>query len=233
MLNKTIFGIASIAALMATPVLAADMPVKASPRAPVVTTWTGCYVNGDVGYGVNNQDHFGFNATGANPNETNGGRGYLGRIGGGCDYQFTPGSGWGNWVVGALADFDLMDLHGGFFDEAVGLTAPSREIWAAGLGARLGFLVAPQILTYVNGGYTPTRYDNVNFPGTTVSLPGQTFNGGFNGGGTEVAVAAVPGLYWRNEYRLSSYRATNLQFSRAGKRANVQTITTSLVYKFH
>ena len=111
-----------------------------------------------------------------------------------------------------------MDLHGGFFDEAVGLTAPSREIWAAGLGARLGFLVAPQILTYVNGGYTPTRYDNVNFPGTTVSLPGQTFNGGFNGGGTEVAVAAVPGLYWRNEYRLSSYRATNLQFSRAGKR---------------
>jgi hypothetical protein len=83
-----------------------------------------------------------------------------------------------------------MDLHGGFFDEAVGLTAPSREIWAAGLGARLGFLVTPQILTYVNGGYTPTRYDNVNFPGTTVSLPGQTFNGGFNGGGTEVAVAA-------------------------------------------
>jgi outer membrane immunogenic protein len=100
-LNKTIFGIASIAALMATPVLAADMPVKASPRAPVVTTWTGCYVNGGVGYGVNNQDHFGFNATGANPNETSAGRGYSGRVGGGCDYQFSPGSGWGNWVVGA------------------------------------------------------------------------------------------------------------------------------------
>lgn len=134
-----------------------------------------------------------------------------------------------------------MDLHGGFFDEATGATAPSREIWAAGLGARIGFLVTPQILTYVNGGYTPTRFDSVNFANTPISLPGQTFNGGFIGGGTEVAVASVPGLYWRNEYRLSSYRAANPQFSVAGmpiaffdhQTANVQTITTPLVYKFH
>jgi outer membrane immunogenic protein len=102
-------------------------------------------------------------------------------------------------------------------------------------------LVTPQILTYVNGGYTPTRFDNVNFPASRISLPGQTFNGGFIGGGTEVAVAALPGLYWRNEYRLSSYRATDVQFFAAGapiaffdhQTANVQTITTSLVYKFH
>ena len=232
----------------ATPGLAADtsgkapphasMLVKASPRAPVATTWTGCYVNGGVGYGVNNQDHFAFDPTGANPNETSAGRGYLGKVGGGCDYQFNPASGWGNWVVGAFADFDLMDLHGGFFDEAAQVTgAPVREIWAGGVGARIGFLVTPQILTYVNGGWTPTRFDAVNFPGTRASLPGQTFNGGFIGGGTE----NVPGLFWRNEYRLSSYRATNLQFSVNGmpidffdhQSATVQTITTSLILKFH
>jgi opacity protein-like surface antigen len=116
------------------------MPVKAPPRAvvPVATSWTGCYVNAGGGYGLNNQDHFDFSKA-SNRDETSGGRGWLGTVGGDCDYQFSPGSGWGNWVVGALADFDLMDLHGGFFDEAVGLTAPSREIWAAGLGARLGF----------------------------------------------------------------------------------------------
>lgn len=33
------------------------------------------------------------------------------------------------------------------------------------------------------------------------------------GTGTEVAVAAFPGLYWRSEYRLAAYRAADLQFS--------------------
>jgi opacity protein-like surface antigen len=138
----------------ATPGLAADtsgkapphasMLVKASPRAPVATTWTRCYVNGGVGYGVNNQDHFAFDPTGANPNETSAGRGYLGKVGGGCDYQFNPASGWGNWIVGAFADFDLMDLHGGFFDEAAQVTgAPVREIWAGGVGADRFFGHAP------------------------------------------------------------------------------------------
>jgi outer membrane immunogenic protein len=134
-----------------------------------------------------------------------------------------------------------MDILGGFFDEAVGATAPAREIWAAGIGARVGFLVTPQILTFVDGGWTPTRFGNVNFPRGRISLPEQTFNGGFIDGGTEVAVPAVWGLYWRNEYRLSSYRAKDLQFSVNGmpivffdhQSATVQTITTALVWKFH
>jgi opacity protein-like surface antigen len=48
--NKTIFGIAALAALVATPALAADMSVKAAPT-PIATTWTGCYANGGAGYG--------------------------------------------------------------------------------------------------------------------------------------------------------------------------------------
>jgi hypothetical protein len=57
-----------------------------------------------------------------------------------------------------------------------------------------------------------------------------------------VAVLAVPGLYWRSEYRLAAYRAADLQFflngtSDAGvfnhESKNVQTITTPLVWKFH
>jgi outer membrane immunogenic protein len=54
---------ATIAALIATPALAADMgapvykaPLPAPPPVPVAT-WTGCYVNAGAGYGMFNQDH--------------------------------------------------------------------------------------------------------------------------------------------------------------------------------
>ena len=74
------------------------------------------------------------------------------------------------------------------------------------------------------------------------TLPGHTFNGGFIGGGTEVAVAAFPGLYWRNEYRYAAYGSADLPFSGGVAGAlgilnheskSVQTITTSLVWKFN
>jgi outer membrane immunogenic protein len=244
MLRKTIFATPAIAAVIGTPAMAADMPVKAPLRAPVpvATTWTGCYVNGGVGYGLNNQDHFPFTRTANFRDETSGGRGWLGTVGGGCDYQFNPGVGWGTWVVGAFADYALMDLHSDFEDFFAAGPAPRKEDWAAAVGGRIGFLIAPQVLTYVNGGWTSTRFSGVNFPPTgAFSLPAHTFSGGFIGGGTEVAVAAVPGLYWRNEYRLSSYQPDNLQRLVNGIPTNLfshqsvtaQTITTSLVLKFH
>ena len=145
-LSKTIFAAAAIAALIGTPAMAADMPVKAPPRTPVpvATSWTGCYVNGGVGYGLSNRDHFAFNNTGfVNKDGTSGAKGWLGTIGGGCDYQFSPGSGWGNWVVGAFADYDFMDLHGGFTDGTFDATAPEKESWAAAVGGRVRLLVTP------------------------------------------------------------------------------------------
>ena len=38
---------------------------------------------------------------------TDGGRGWLGLVGGGCDYEF-PVSGFGNFVIGAFGDYDFM-----------------------------------------------------------------------------------------------------------------------------
>jgi len=52
-----------------------------------------------------------------------------------------------------------------------------------------------------------------HFPGGVLSWPAHIFSGGFVGGGTEIAVAAVPGLYWRNEYRLACYRLTTFRCS--------------------
>jgi len=111
------------------------------------------------------------------------------------------------------------------------------------------YLVTPAILVYWNGGFTATRFDGVNgtpteYPSSsdTASLPSHTFDGGFIGGGTEIAVQSWPGLFWRSEYRYSSYRSADLQITIDGvsysglvehETKNVQTITTSLVRKFN
>src|SRR5215467_15336530 len=74
---------------------AADMAVKAPPMAPPPPpppTFTGCWLSGGVGYGLFDQENTDFDTfdTGVQITGTNdtGGRGWLGRVGGGCDYQF-------------------------------------------------------------------------------------------------------------------------------------------------
>src|SRR5664280_44528 len=56
-MKKLAIAITAVAAFTGSAV-AADMPVKAQPYAPVVTAynWTGCYVGAGGGYGMYNQD---------------------------------------------------------------------------------------------------------------------------------------------------------------------------------
>ena len=159
-MKKSILGLVAIGALVTGPAMAADMrmPVKA-PLAPppVVTSWTGCYIDGGIGYGMWNQDTNSIvTATGApiGVQVTNGGRGWLGRLGGGCDYQF--GS---SWVIGAFGDFDFMDLNGKFGDPSGPVTGNEKESSAWYAGGRLGYLISPTFLGYIDGGWTQTRFD--------------------------------------------------------------------------
>src|SRR6201981_2812013 len=172
-----------------------------------------------AGYGFFRQEQHASSLGEVLLDETAGGSGWLGTVGGGCDYQFNPASGWGNWGVGAFADYDFMDLRGHLGTVAGAFLGTEKESSAVAAGGRIGYLVTPQILAYINGGFSSTRFDGVSFPtsptgvpaGTT--LPGHTFSGGFVGGGTEVAVAAFPGLYWRSEYRYAAYGSADLPFS--------------------
>src|SRR5690349_20137709 len=116
-MKKLLFGsVAAVVLIAANAASAADMAIKAPLRmpVPVATTLTGCYVNGGAGYGFSRQEqHVSIPiAQEVLLYETAGGSGWLGKIGGGCDYQFSPASGWGNWVIGAFADYDFMDLRG-------------------------------------------------------------------------------------------------------------------------
>lgn len=237
--------------------LAADIPMKAARpmAAPIVTTnWTGCYLAAGGGYGMWNQDHYietfpGLVAT--TPTATAGGRGYFGTVQGGCDYQFAN-----RWVIGAFADWDFGRIKGTFNPVGTLYTGEEslRSSWA--VGGRVGYLVLPQLLTYVAGGYTQARFGQVDMtapglavvgaaviPAAPLSFAAQTYSGWFIGSGVEYAIDFLPGLFWKNEYRFASYGAkdlpvfntvTGVQTGAAiHAQKYVQTVRTELVYRFN
>jgi outer membrane immunogenic protein len=223
------------------------------PAPPPPPSFTGCYVDGGGGYGLWNIDHSAQELGAQVTTETTaGGRGWLGTVGGGCDYQFGSGTGfWSNWVVGAFADYDFMDLHDNF-QSSFGLAGEEKESSAWAVGGRIGYLVTPNVFTYWNGGYTQARFDQINlfapvFPASSVAaLSGHTYDGWFIGGGTEISLSGLfglplpSGLFWRSEYRYSSFNSANLPLTgdvvpgfSEHMRPNVQTITSALVWKFN
>jgi outer membrane immunogenic protein len=257
-MKKLLLAAVAVVGLAAGPAVAADLgrraPAYIPPPAPPAPSFTGCYVNGGAGYGLWNIDHFS-NTDGFTTNTaTSGGRGWLGTVGGGCDYQFSPASGWwSNWAVGAFADYDFMDLHRNFQESSEGGIGDAKEKSAWAVGGRIGYLVTPNVFTYWNGGYTETRFDQINLSdldgdGTPVgSIGSHTYHGWFIGGGTEIALSGLfglplpSGLFWRSEYRFSSFSSADLPLLDASgfgrgtinMHPYVQTITTSLVWKFN
>jgi outer membrane immunogenic protein len=231
--------------------LAADLGqpyYKAPPPAVPQISWTGCYIDGGVGYGFWRDNHFSENGMPVTPSVSTGGEGWLGRLGGGCDYQFAS-----RFVVGAFADYDFMDLHGTFQDPLLGDIGTQKETGSWAAGGRVGYLVTPGLLTYVSGGYTEARFDAINLSSFTIpsvatgfSYPSHTYNGWFIGGGYEYALNSIPfvpisGLFWRTEYRFAQYQAASIPLLLDGtttgfashSQKDVQTITSGLVWRFN
>lgn len=243
--------IASVAAVALTTgqALAADLAYKAPPPPPPVIGWTGCYVDGGIGYGFFKQDHY--EETDPlfiqlTPTVSTGGEGWLGRVGAGCDYQAS------RFVIGAFADYDFTDFKGTFQDSFFGFTGQEKETGSWAAGGRLGYLVTPGLLGYVDAGYTQARFDSIGLATDTipsVAIPGlgypsQTYNGWFIGGGTEYALSGIvpfSGLFWRTEYRYNSYDAEDVPLLLFGAptglashmQKDVQTVTSGLVWRFN
>jgi outer membrane immunogenic protein len=230
--------------------LAAHMPMKAVAPVPVAN-WTGFYIFGGVGGGLWDADTFtSVTATGAplSIGQRMGGDGWYGTVGAGYDWQVNP-----TWVVGVFGDGQFGSLRGSIQDPVAGWTGTIKmqDAWAAGV--RVGYLIAPNVLSYVNGGYSGSHWSGTNLFG---SLSGigvgdhtNSFNrnGWFVGGGVEnnlnIFGITAPGWFMKTEYRGAYYgnKAINELVDGtnafAGRDINfrpwVQTISTSLVYRFN
>jgi len=232
-----------------TPARVASAPLytKAPIAAPV--NWTGFYLSGGGGYGLWAADNQATNATNTSfLSERMGGRGYFGVVGGGYDWQFNA-----KWVAGLFADAQFGDIKGTIYgapDIATFGSTNNRLNYA--VGARIGYLVAPNVLSYVNGGYSHGEFSatDIRYASdgslTGYSIPKQSFDGWFLGGGVEnsldIVGVSTPGWFMKTEYRVAEYgrKSTALLLNGAPSgdyvasfKPYVQTVSTSLVYRFN
>jgi len=218
-MKKMALAVTAFAALSGQ-AFAADMAVKAArPMAPpvAVTNWTGCSLSGGLGYQFDRVRHetWGSSVPVLRTQDSDSSlTGWYGTVGAGCDYQFNS-----RWVFGVFGDYTFSDDVRG--DYLVRLTGPGdvavgrlKNDWSWAIGGRLGYLVAPNVLTYVNGGYTQTHftgvalYDRLSNGGldTGIRLSGRTLDGVFVGTGFEYGLDWLPGLFLRSEGRASWFQ---------------------------
>ena len=235
--------------------IAADMPMKARPMAQPapVYNWTGCNINGGGGYGwydIESRQVDPITGAFVARQGDGGGRGWMGQVGAGCDYQFAGP--WGQWVVGLTGDYTFSDVKGDH------LGAPNtswvgqlKEDWSWAVGGRIGYLVNPTFLTYFGAGYTETHFKGAAYTGYISGLPNaplafglnsQQYQGWYLSSGFEYGLNFLsPGLFLKTEYRYSEF---------GDKRVNVvntagtivaaenikpftQSVITSLVWRFN
>jgi outer membrane immunogenic protein len=253
-MKKLVLALTAVAAFTGS-AMAADMAPRPYAKAPmpmaVAPSWTGFYIFGGAGGGLWNADSNSQSITSApfaTRDQRMGGSGWFGTVGIGYDWQFNS-----RWVAGIFADGQFGSLSGSLSDPNFATEGREklRDSYAAGV--RLGYLVAPNVLSYVNGGYSGSQWS-----GTTQSLVFAPFpvnattasfnrNGWFVGGGVEnnldIFGIAAPGWFMKTEYRSAFYDRILLPetFVPNGPLTGTgvtfkpwtQTISTSLVYRFN
>lgn len=255
-MKKLVIALTALAAFTGS-ASAADLAARPYTKAPVAVApaynWTGFYIFGGGGGGIwSANGGVDSTATGACiicTNTRTGGDGWFGTVGAGYDWQSAA------WVFGIFGDGTFGSLKGNIGDAGIaplGIvgTTKMETAWAA--GARVGYLVAPNVLSYVNGGYTGTYWTGSTLLGAGNGLPSglhtDSFNtqGWFVGGGVEnnlnIFGLNAPGWFMKTEYRAAYYDRITLPETFVGGGATpdsltfkplVQTVSTSLVYRFN
>jgi outer membrane immunogenic protein len=236
-------GAASAADLAARPYTKAPAPV-----APAYN-WTGFYVFGGAGGGLWSADSNVVDAstgTARTRDQRLGGSGWFGTVGIGYDWQFNS-----KWVVGLFGDGQFGDIRGSLSDSDATTEGREKLRTSYAAGVRLGYLVAPNVLSYVNGGYSGSEWSGttqsfLDNSGAIATTPSFHRNGWFVGGGVEnnldIFGIAAPGWFMKTEYRSAFYDritlpetdiTTGLTNNLVTFKPWVQTISTSLVYRFN
>ena len=160
--------------------VAADLPVRApAAYVPVpITTWTGCYIGGNIGGAFGHAS-----ISGAAGSISGNGSGFAGGGQIGCDYQFS-----GGWVLGLRNLIDATSnkrsrtlVNGPLAGNVVNF----ENQWFDTLTGRLGYAFAPTTLVYFQGGgawaHTNTNITagGVQIGQTSATRSGWTVGGGF------------------------------------------------------
>jgi len=265
-MKKLLLAVTAVVAMTGA-ASAADMAArpyaKAPMMAPVAPSWTGFYIFGGGGAGLWSADSnvqstgvvgpfgaFGAAGTVLSRDQRLGGSGWFGTVGIGYDWQFNS-----RWVAGVFADGQFGDIRGSLSEPFTFTEGREKLRTSYAAGVRLGYLVAPNVLSYVNGGYSGSEWSST----TQTSLGAGTFatttgsfrrNGWFVGGGVEnnldIFGISAPGWFMKTEYRSAFYDRATLAETCASAACGVgplgtaitfkpwtQTISTSLVYRFN
>jgi outer membrane immunogenic protein len=249
-MKKLVLALTAVAAFTGSAV-AADLPSRTYTKAPMMAaapSWTGFYIFGGGGYGMWNSDTNAVNATtgvALTNQQRMGADGYFGTAGIGYDWQFNQ-----SWVAGVFADGQFGSIRGTIQDPLDGVNGTEKNRTNAAAGVRLGYLVAPSVLSYVNAGYSYAQFSGstlaFNNTGAPVAAtPSFNRNGWFVGGGVENQLNVFgfsPGWFMKTEYRVAEYDRVTLPetFLTGGAtgvalstKPIVQTVSTALVYRFN
>src|SRR5581483_6221284 len=181
-MKKALFlQVAVLASALATPVLAADLPIKAAVPVAPAFSWTGCYLGGHVGGGRGTKDMTdpvqlvqdtlsGGPVTAGVTTVTTKPTGAV--IGGqiGCDYQFAGGAVIGVEGMGSgttMKASSLVGLPAGLPGDTALVQA--NNDFLASVTARVGYAF-DTVLVYARGGFAVA--------GDKYDVSGGTFNGG-------------------------------------------------------
>jgi outer membrane immunogenic protein len=268
-MKKLVLALTAVAAFTGS-ASAADLGARPYTKAPVAVAptynWTGFYIFGGAGGGLWNADSnvqstgvagafgaFGPAGTALTRDQRLGGSGWFGTVGIGYDWQFG-----GRWVAGVFADGQFGDIRGSLSDPFFGIEGREKLRTSYAAGVRVGYLVAPNVLSYVNGGYSGSEWSTSSLS-TLAPGGGAAFattgsfqrNGWFIGGGVEnnldIFGITAPGWFMKTEYRSAFYDRIALPETLGPAAAPfvgptgtavtfkpwTQTISTSLVYRFN
>jgi outer membrane immunogenic protein len=252
-MKRLVLALSAVAAFTGS-AIAADLPARTYSKAPppvVAPSWTGFYIFGGAGGGLWAADSNTVTFPGLvsiTRDQRLGGSGWFGTVGAGYDWQFA-----GSWVAGVFADGQFGDIRGSLTNVNFGFEGREKLRTSYAAGVRLGYLVAPNVYSYVNGGYSGSEWSGAGFSSlffprpTVFTTPSFHRNGWFVGGGVENSLnifgISAPGWFMKTEYRSAFYNRITLPETLVSApiltgnaetfKPWVQTISTSLVYRFN
>lgn len=224
-MKKTLLASTAVAVLIVVPAQAADMPVKAPPRAAMTTSWAGFYVGAHAGYG------YAVTATtlpdvGLDSRIIGiGSKGFV--AGGLAGYNVMLSQ---RWVGGIEIDGSWQNIRSRVDAFGINDLVKLDMDWSASVRARVGYLLTPTMMMFGTAGWSWSEIEVAN-----TGIP-ETFSRSVNGPQVGFGVETMYAQNWiiRTEYLHAFYDRVSFNTQTIGLVTAspwVGVIRSALIYK--